>query len=121
MWLLSRKRNEYNEVYKHKARWVTFGNHQEYKKHWETYALVGRNESLKVLLSLAVNKNMQVCQFDVETAFLYGEIDAPVYVRQVQGFKEPSKENWVWKLKAGSALLEGPFGKDTQLYWHVSA
>jgi hypothetical protein len=30
--------------------------------------------------------------------FLYGEINAPVYVSQVKGFKEPGRENWVWRL-----------------------
>jgi hypothetical protein len=39
-----------------------------------------------------------VFQFDVETAFLYGEMDAPVFVSQVEGFEEPGQENWVWRL-----------------------
>jgi hypothetical protein len=39
-----------------------------------------------------------VVQFDVETAFLHGHMDADVYVRQVSGFEVPGKENWVWKL-----------------------
>ena len=37
-------------------------------------------------------------QFDVETVFLPGEMDANVYVCQVSGFEVPGKENWVWKL-----------------------
>jgi ATP-binding cassette subfamily B (MDR/TAP) protein 1 len=39
-----------------------------------------------------------IFQFDVETAFLYGEMDADFYVHQVSGFEVPGKENWVWKL-----------------------
>lgn len=40
-----------------------------------------------------------VFQFDVETAFLNGDIDATVYISQVSSFKFPGKEEWVWKLK----------------------
>ncbi|KAI7941321.1 hypothetical protein MJO29_013395 [Puccinia striiformis f. sp. tritici] len=99
MWVLVRKLNEANEVIRHKARWVGFGNHQEPNKHYHmTYASVGRIETFKVLLSIPVTYKWQVFQFDVETAFLHGEMDADVYVRQVSGFEVPGKENWVWKL-----------------------
>ncbi|KAI7944946.1 hypothetical protein MJO28_010641 [Puccinia striiformis f. sp. tritici] len=99
MWLLGRKKNEFGEILRFKARWVCFGNHQVHMLHYfDTYASVARNESFKLLLTVAVNRSWCVFQFDVETAFLYGEIDAPVYVSQVKGFEERGKENWVWKL-----------------------
>jgi len=97
---LVKKLNELNEVSRYKARWVCFGNHQEYKKHYfETYASVARNESFKFMLSLTVQRNLHIFQFDVETAFLYGVMDAPVYISQVAGFEQKGRENWVWKLK----------------------
>jgi hypothetical protein len=102
MWLLTRKLNEFNQVSRHKARWVVFGNHQEHMLHYfETYSSVARNESLKMMLSLAVNEDLNVFQFDVETAFLYGDIDALIYVLQVLGFEDPDpkKKGWVWKLQ----------------------
>jgi hypothetical protein len=99
MWVLCRKLNEANEVIRYKARWVGFGNHQEPNKHYYlTYASVGRIETFKILLSISVAYKWPVFQFDVETAFLHGEMDADVYVRQVSGFEVPGKENWVWKL-----------------------
>ncbi|KAH9468237.1 hypothetical protein Pst134EA_033418 [Puccinia striiformis f. sp. tritici] len=99
MWLLGRKKNEFGDVLRFKARWVCFGNHQVHMLHYfDTYASVARNESFKLLLTVAVNQCWSVFQFDVETAFLYGEIDAPVYVSQIKGFEEPGKENWVWRL-----------------------
>jgi hypothetical protein len=98
MWLLGRKLNEFGDVLRFKARWVCFGNHQVHMIHYfDTYALVARNESFKLLLTIAVNRAWCVYQFDVETAFLYGEIDAPVYVSQVEGFEEEGKKNWVWR------------------------
>jgi hypothetical protein len=102
MWLMTQKLNEFNEISRHKARWVVFGNHQEHMLHYfETYSSVAQNKSLKMMLSLPVNENLHVFQFDVETAFLYGKIDASIYVSQVLGFEDPDpkKKGWVWKLK----------------------
>ncbi|MBW0501637.1 hypothetical protein O181_041352 [Austropuccinia psidii MF-1] len=99
MWRLTKKKNEYGEVYRHKARWVVLGNHQEHLIHYfDTWSSIGRNETFKILISLLVNKNMKAYQFDVETAFLHGEMDADVYVIQVKGFEVQGKENWVWRL-----------------------
>ena len=35
----------------------------------------------------------------MDTAFLYGEMDIDVYIRQPSGFVEPGKEDWVCHLK----------------------
>jgi hypothetical protein len=114
MWLLSRKLNEFGDVLRFKARWVCFGNHQVHMCHYfDTYALVARNESFKILLTIAVNRAWNVFQFDVKTAFLYGEIDAPVYVSQVEGFEEPGQEKWVWRLNKS---LYGT--KQAPCQWH---
>jgi hypothetical protein len=101
MWLLTRKLNKFGKVVCHKARWVVFGNHQEHMIHYfETYSSVARNESLKMMLSMVFNWNLHVFQFDVESAFLYGKIDASIYVAQVLGFedRDPKKKGWVWRL-----------------------
>ncbi|MBW0543077.1 hypothetical protein O181_082792 [Austropuccinia psidii MF-1] len=100
MWRLTQKRNEFVHVYWNKAWWVVLGNHQEHLLHYfDTWALVGRNETFKVLLILVVNQGYITYQFDIKTAFLHGEMDANVYVKQVKGFKVPGKEGWVWHLK----------------------
>ncbi|MBW0558812.1 hypothetical protein O181_098527, partial [Austropuccinia psidii MF-1] len=99
MWRLTKKRNEYGEVYRYKARWVVLGNHQEHLLHYfDTWASVGQNESFKVMVSLVANSSYIPYQFDIETAFLHGEMDTIVYVKQVKGYKVAGKENWVWKL-----------------------
>lgn len=93
MWLLSKKMNEFGDLLRFKARWVCFGNHQVHMQHYfDTYASVALNESFKLLISIAVNQSWFVYQFDVETAFLYGEINAPVYVAPVEGFEEPGRK-----------------------------
>ncbi|MBW0536602.1 hypothetical protein O181_076317 [Austropuccinia psidii MF-1] len=99
MWRLTKKKNEYGEVYQHKACWVVLGNHQEHLIHYfDTWSSVGRNKTFKILISLLFNKSMKAYQFDVETAFLHGKMDADVYVIQVKGFEVKGKENWVWRL-----------------------
>ncbi|MBW0534727.1 hypothetical protein O181_074442 [Austropuccinia psidii MF-1] len=37
-------------------------------------------------------------QFDIETAFLHGDMDMIVYIKQAKGYKQVGKENWVWRL-----------------------
>ncbi|MBW0485100.1 hypothetical protein O181_024815 [Austropuccinia psidii MF-1] len=98
-WCLARKRNEFGEVYGYKARRVVLGNHQEHMLHYyDTWASVGRNETFKLMLILIVNQDYIPYQFDMETEFLHGEMDAFIYLKQVKGFEVPSKEGWVWRL-----------------------
>ncbi|MBW0576153.1 hypothetical protein O181_115868 [Austropuccinia psidii MF-1] len=99
MWRLSNKGNEFGKVYWYKARWVVLGSHQVHMLHYfDTWSSVGQNETFKILLSMVVNLKFVAYQFNVETAFLHGEMDAVVYVKQVKGFESPGKENWVWLL-----------------------
>ncbi|MBW0518069.1 hypothetical protein O181_057784 [Austropuccinia psidii MF-1] len=99
MWQLTRKRNEFGEVYCRKARWVVLGNHQEHMVHYyDTWASVGRNETFKILLVLTVTQGYVPYQFDIKTTFLHGKMDTNVSVKQVKGFEVPGKEGWVWQL-----------------------
>ena len=54
----------------------------------ETFAPFCRYESVRILLSLAAALNLEMIQFDVETAFLNSEMDMdePVYMEQPEGF-----------------------------------
>ncbi|MBW0472360.1 hypothetical protein O181_012075 [Austropuccinia psidii MF-1] len=82
-----------------KARWVVLGNHQEHMIHYyNTWASVGRNETFKVMLILVITQVFVPFQFNIETAFLHGEMDAKVYVKQVKGFEVPGEESYVWCL-----------------------
>ncbi|MBW0510292.1 hypothetical protein O181_050007 [Austropuccinia psidii MF-1] len=98
-WWLTGKQNKFGKVYRHKARWVVLGNHQEHLVHYfDTWASVGQNETFKIMLILAVWHDYIPYQFDIEIAFLHGRMDTNVYVKQVRGFKVPGKEQWVWRL-----------------------
>lgn len=99
MWIFSKKRDENNRVVRFKARWVVFGNHQikglDYN---DTHASVGLTDSLRILFAIAAHLKMTVCQFDVVTAFLNGDMGDTVYAKQVTGFKHTTKPNYVWLL-----------------------
>ncbi|MBW0493185.1 hypothetical protein O181_032900 [Austropuccinia psidii MF-1] len=67
--------------------------------YYETWESVGCNETFKVMLWLVVNFNYIPYQFDIETAFIHGEMDTLVHVKQVTGYEEKGKENCVWRLR----------------------
>ncbi|GJY26128.1 retrovirus-related pol polyprotein from transposon TNT 1-94 [Tanacetum coccineum] len=65
----------------------------------ETYALVARLESIRILLAYACALDFKLFQMDVKSAFLDGFINEEVYVAQPPGFIDFEKPNHVYKLK----------------------
>lgn len=45
-------------------------------------------DSLKVLPALIAKRNMKMIQFDVRTAFLYGELDETIYMEIPEGLEQ---------------------------------
>jgi hypothetical protein len=66
-----------------------------------TFSPVVKFSTLRALLSQAAVEDWEVHQMDVETAFLHGDLDEVVYMRQLRGFEEKGKEEWVCRLKKG--------------------
>jgi hypothetical protein len=56
-------------------------------------------ETVQLILVLAVLENWHMSSVDVKTAFLYGELDKELYMKQSRGFKIPRKEYLVLQLK----------------------
>lgn len=99
MWVLSRPRDEYHRIKKYKARYVVFGNHQVYGLDFtDTYASVGRSDSMRILLAIGVNEHWEIMQFDIKTAFLHGDMGDTVYCRQVRGYRNNLFPNRIWQL-----------------------
>ena len=70
-------------VKRFKARLVAKGYAQKYGIDYdETFSPVVRFSSIRTLLAFAVQKNMVVHQMDVVTAFLNGQLDEDIYMRQ---------------------------------------
>ncbi|GJS94818.1 retrovirus-related pol polyprotein from transposon TNT 1-94 [Tanacetum coccineum] len=73
-------------------------NQQEGIDYDETYALVARLESIRILLAYACALDFKLFQ-DVKSAFLNGFINKEVYVAQPPGFIDFEKPDHVYKLK----------------------
>jgi hypothetical protein len=75
----------------------------------ETYALVGRLESIRILLAYATYHGFKLYQMDVKSAFLNGPIKEEVFVEQPPGFENSEYPNHVYKLsKALYGLKQAP-------------
>ncbi|GJS07648.1 retrovirus-related pol polyprotein from transposon TNT 1-94 [Tanacetum coccineum] len=65
----------------------------------ESFASVARLEAIRIFLAFAAHIDMAIYQMDVKTAFLNGNLREEVYVSQPDGFVDPNKPNYVYKLK----------------------
>ena len=75
-WLYKIKHDEHNNPIKFKARYVVRGFMQQHGIHYEeTYAPVASHNSIRMLLSLVAVYDLELKQFDFETAFLNAPLE----------------------------------------------
>ena len=65
----------------------------------ELFFPVVKHSSIKILLALVAQMNMEIVQLGVKTVFLYGDLEEEIYMTQPEGFKVVGKENMACKLK----------------------
>ncbi|GJR74554.1 putative RNA-directed DNA polymerase [Tanacetum coccineum] len=65
----------------------------------ETFSLVSRKDSLRIVMALVAHFDFELHQMDVKTAFFNGDLHEDVYMAQPQGFKFKGQEHLVCKLK----------------------
>jgi hypothetical protein len=109
-WVFRNKQDEHGVVTRNNARIVAKGYSQvEGLDFDETYALVARLESIRILLAYATNHGFKLYQMDVKSAFLNGPIKEEVYVEQPLGFEDSEYPTHVYKLsKALYRLKQAP-------------
>jgi hypothetical protein len=82
-WVFKTKRNQDNSVAKYKARLTVKGYPQVKDFDFtDTFALVFKQKTLGILLTIANQFNMIIHQMDVKTAFLNGELFEEIYIEQ---------------------------------------
>nr|GEV10417.1 retrovirus-related Pol polyprotein from transposon TNT 1-94 [Tanacetum cinerariifolium] len=106
-WVFRNKLDENGIVSLNKARLAAQGyNQQEDIDYDETYALVARLKSIRILLAYACALNFKLFQTDVKSAFLNGFINDEVHVAQPPGFINFEKRDHVYKLKKALCCLK---------------
>jgi hypothetical protein len=93
MWVYNIKSDLDGDVSCYKARFVTKGcSKREGLEYTETFSHVIRMASLRLFLAISAATNLELCQFDIDTAFLYVHLKEVVYIRLPLGFADGSPE-----------------------------
>ena len=98
-WVYKAKRNANGDINRYKARLVAQGFSQEAGiDYHEVFAPVARYKSIRSVLAIANQFNLEVHQMDVVSAFLNGELEDEIFMRQPEGFVDPNNSTKVCKL-----------------------
>ena len=111
-WVFKVKTDPDGNLEKYKARLVVKGYNQvEGLDYEETFAPVCRYETIRIMLSMAVQEKWDIKQFDIGTAFLNSPLTEETYMEQPEGYEVGS--NLVCKLDKGIYGL-----KQAPRAWH---
>lgn len=109
-WVLKVKRDESNQIVRHKARLVIKGfRQQEGIDYTETFAPTVRMKSIKAILAIAAAQDLEIQQLDFDTAFLNAELKEEIYMKIPQGYQKKVPPGMVLKLnRALYGLKQAP-------------
>ena len=79
----------------------------------ETFSLVARFETVRILLALAVLEDWDIESLNVKTTYLYGKLDEEIYMDQPEGYIKKGQERKVCR------LLKSLYGlRQSALQWN---
>jgi len=98
-WVFVTKRDTQGNITWYRSRLVAKGFTQtaglDYQ---ETFTLVARLDSLRLLLSLVATFDWEIHQIDIKSAYLNGNLEEEIYMDQPRGFEVKGAENKVCRL-----------------------
>ncbi|CAM8957494.1 unnamed protein product [Rhodiola kirilowii] len=93
-WIFRKKMKVDGTIDKFKARLVIQGFKQKYgMDYFDTYTPVARISTVRLLIALASIHKLLIHQMDVKTAFLNGDLEEEIYMKQPEGFVMPGQEH----------------------------
>lgn len=98
-WIFKTKLNSDGSLERLKARLVANGyNQREGIDFTETFSPVIKPTTIQTILTVSTVKGWSLRQLDVKNAFLHGNLDTPVFMEQLTGFKDSEMPNHVFQL-----------------------
>ncbi|WKA03455.1 hypothetical protein VitviT2T_021562 [Vitis vinifera] len=86
-WFFKTKKDSLDNIERYKARLVAKGfTQKEGIDYTETFSPVSKKDSLHIIMALVAHFDLELQQMDVKTAFLNGELEEEVYMKQLEGF-----------------------------------
>jgi hypothetical protein len=99
-WVFKTKKDSLGNIERYKARLVAKGfTQKEGIDYTETFSHVSKKDSLHVIMALVAHFDLELQQMDVKRAFLNGDLEEEVYMKQLEGFPSSDGEQLVCKLK----------------------
>ena len=122
-WVFRVKHDGNGKVNCFKGRLVAQGFSQRHGVDYEEiFSPVVHLSSIRTLLAFAAKKKLHVHQMDVVSAFLNGELEEEIYMKQPPGYVQSGKENLVCKLrKSIYGLKQSPCCWNQKLCDHLKS
>ena len=99
-WIFSIKYKADGSIDRYKARLVAKGYTQKYGiDYQETFSLVAKLKTVRVMLSLAANLDWPLHQLDVKNVFLHGDLEEEIYMDLPSGYTATSEAKIACRLQ----------------------
>ena len=98
-WVYTAKRDSQNRITRHRARLVAKGfTQQKVINYEEVFSPVVKYSTIRFLLAMAADEELDMLLLDVKDAFLNGTLDETVFMTQPEGYLNKERRDHVYRL-----------------------